>query len=74
MGDVEDEPIATTESHEDLRFSEIADKESEKSNETDKETGEIGEEINVEIDDLTFPLSIDSKDFCGTTLDDAMIL
>ena len=38
--------------------------------ETDRES-EKGDETDEKINDLTFPLSIDSEDFCGTTLDDA---
>jgi len=68
MDNDEAEPITfepTTESHEDSRFSEILE-ESNVDYESDKE-------IDKEIDNnLTVPLSIDSEDYCGVTLDDAI--
>lgn len=57
----------TVESHEDSQFSEMMV--SEESHVDDESDSEIDEEID---DNLTFPLSIDSEDFCGTTLDDAI--
>jgi hypothetical protein len=51
----------------------------EENDERNKESEESSEEINEEVDEtdeeivnLTFPLSIDEDDFCGTTLDDAI--
>jgi Plavaka transposase len=60
--DVEDEPITLEQTDEDARLSEISEDESKQGNITD-------EEIN---DNLTYPLSIDPEDYCGTTLDDAI--
>src|SRR3982074_903246 len=60
--DVEDEPIILEQTDEDARLSEISEEESKQGNITD-------EEID---DNLTYPLSIDAEDSCGTTLDDAI--
>ena len=60
--DVEDEPITLEQTDEDARLSEISEDESKQGNITD-------EEID---DNLTYPLSIDPEDYCGTTLDDAI--
>ena len=52
--------------HENLQFSENLDEEKE---EIDVEDNEVDEEIDV---NLTFPLSIESEDYHGTTIDDAI--
>ena len=65
-----DELELTIESHEETHFTEIADEESKKRNEIDKE---ISEKIWKEIDNnLTFLLVINFEDFYGIKLDDAI--
>ena len=60
------EPITLeqTEPHEDARFSEISEDESE------SKQGDITDEEFE--DNLTYPLSIDAEDSCGIILDDAI--
>jgi len=43
--------------------------ETQKTNRENEESNEPDEEIDI---NLTFPLSIDPEDICGTTLDDAV--
>jgi hypothetical protein len=58
----------TVESHKDSQFPEMMV--SEESNVDDEsDSNEIDEEID---DNLTYPLSIDPEDYCGTTLDNAI--
>jgi hypothetical protein len=65
------QPIETQETQE----TQATDSESEENyvdSETNEEVDDTDHETNEEVDYLTFPLSIDSEDFCGTTLDDAI--
>ena len=64
------------ESHENLQISEESDEESgefDDNDESDEESGEFDDDDNEDNEvDLTYSLSIDAEDFCGTTLDDAI--
>ncbi|GES92023.1 hypothetical protein GLOIN_2v1487254 [Rhizophagus clarus] len=64
------------ESHENLQISEESDEESgefDDNDESDEESGEFDDDDNEDNEvDLTYSLSIDAEDFCGTTLDDTI--